>query len=107
MRIKPFRHEGVKEDGSFDDPEKGAVHVERLFRLPDTVRGESIVPLSKRQIKEEGHFICIGCPRTKDGVVEGVTIYFDSREELLGYLELIGEETYKFSEAFRIIDKGW
>jgi hypothetical protein len=81
MRIESYEHRDVKSDGTFEH-ELGAVYADGGINVssPDGGCGMDGCNCSP------GHYISVSLPRTKDGIVRGVTFRFKSREELLHYL---------------------
>ena len=71
MKIEPFRHSNVAEDGVCKDG--GAVHpvMHVGFSSPTDVND---------------NWICVVSPRTKDGIVEGVTLRFDNNIEMIKFI---------------------
>lgn len=80
MKITKFKHVGVSKDGLVKGG--GAVETEGALRLG---RGEGCG--SKDCHCSEGFWLMIAMPRTPKGVVEGITVRFDSKAEMNSYLE--------------------
>ena len=81
MRIKKFRHTGVKPDGTFEGRKLGAVEVDGSHRIS---RGEGCG--TEGCNCSPGIFVCDAKPRTPEGVVEGTTTYFNTIPQLDAYL---------------------
>jgi hypothetical protein len=80
MKISKFKHEGVNPDGTFKD-RLGAVTVEGRVSMSAIDGGCGAGKCNC----SEGHWISIVKPRTPEGVVEGMTVQFESHEELLAF----------------------
>ena len=93
MRVQSFEHHGVKEDGTFEN-EGGAVTVNGGVRRSQPGGGCCIEKCNC----SPGYWICHTLPRTKEGVVRGVTIFFDTEEELNNFtndqLAVVIQETF-------------
>lgn len=85
MKIEQFKHEGVKPNGSFADPEQGAVETAEIVRFSTKEGGCN----SRGCHCSDGHWVCLGLPRTDKGVVQGVVIKFDNRTQLLRFAEIM------------------
>lgn len=77
MKIESFKHENVLPNGTFSD-KSGAVETNGkiLMSPPDggcTIEGCGC---------SKGHWLTIVKPRTEDGVVEGMTVFFDNFAEM-------------------------
>lgn len=86
MPIKPiktttFRHTGVKPNGDCTDG--GNVYVKRVVSTSAPKGGCGLGSCNC----SPGHWLLMGKPRTSKGVVEGKTMYFSSRSDLLKYIK--------------------
>ena len=72
MQFKKIVHKEVKEDGTFKN-EKGAVHTKGkvMFGVDDC-------PLDNPPV----YWLSVILPRTSEGVVEGIKVEFETREEM-------------------------
>lgn len=77
MKVEHWKHVGVNEDGVVESG--GAVHTEPSVKVQ---RGAGC---NCGTCRGAGDFIVVNMGRTDDGVVSGMTIYFDSTEELDKY----------------------
>lgn len=80
MKIEKFEHKGVGPDGKVESG--GAVLTKPFIRMSI---GEGC-GLNGCHCSD-GYWISIGLARTKDGVVEGVIVRFDSAKEIKTFLE--------------------
>ena len=81
MRIEKYVYEHVNENGTFPNPEEGAVETRGVVRM-STGEGCSL----EHCHCSDGHWITIGLPRTPEGVVEVMTVYFDDGAEMDAFL---------------------
>lgn len=86
MPIKPiktetYRHTGIAPNGDCKDG--GAVYVKRVVYTSAPKGGCGLGSCNC----SPGHWLLIGKPRTSKGVVEGKTMYFKSRGDLLQYIK--------------------
>ena len=81
-KVSVYTHLGVKKDGTFKDG-AGAVHTKGHLTISHQKGGCGL----KTCNCSPGHWITATMPRTKDGVVRGVTFTFKTRTELLNYLK--------------------
>jgi len=88
MIVKKFRHENTRPDGTFTD-KSGAVEVQGSITMSAENGGCSL----EHCTCSEGHWICISAPRTPDGVVEGMTVYFDNQAEMQYFFDNRGLRT--------------
>jgi hypothetical protein len=82
MKIKKYRHENVKEDGTH--PAGGSVVTRGRICRSEPGCGGCSEPTCRCS---QGHWISITEPRTSDGVVVGITVEFDDREEMDHFME--------------------
>jgi hypothetical protein len=91
-KIKPeisvYVHEGVNKDGTMKDGSAGAVYADGHISVSAPCGGCDLGECNC----SPGHWIAVSLPRSKDGLVIGVTFTFKSRTELLKYLHLFGGE---------------
>jgi hypothetical protein len=80
MNITQFKHTGVKKDGSFEN-KSGAVGTEGGVRMSQSHEDTCDCGCSPDR------FISIIMPRTKKGVVLGLTVTFDDAEEMSQFME--------------------
>ena len=77
MKLRTFTHTGVKPDGTFDD-KNGAVGTKGGVSMSQPSGG---CGLEGCYCSEE-HWLTISMPRTEDGVVMGISVTFDSLDEM-------------------------
>jgi hypothetical protein len=83
--ISVYIHKQVKPNGGCKDG--GAVHTEGHLQISHPKGGCGL----GRCNCSPGHWIAVSMPRTDSGVVKGITFTFNSRTELLKYLDLLGK----------------
>ena len=72
MRIEKIVHKNVNPNGTFSDGTTGAV----------VTTGRLMMGYNHGE-----HWLSISMPRTKEGVVEGMTVYFSSKKEKEKFLK--------------------
>ncbi len=85
MYTTPWKHTGVKPDGTFKN-KPGAVNVKKGVTISAPRGGCGMLGCNC----SPGHWIVISNGRTKAGVLTGKTIHFDTRKELLEYMKRHG-----------------
>lgn len=88
MKIRSFRHTGVKPNGTFEN-EAGAVVTQGRVSMSAVNGGCGAGNCNC----SEGHWVSIVKPRTQEGVVEGMTIQFDDQAEMNKFLR--GQDLYE------------
>jgi len=81
MKIQTFKHTGVLPNGCFID-RAGGVETKGIIRMSQIDGGCSL----KGCHCSDGHWLMVSAPRTENGVVEGITIKFDSHAEMQSFL---------------------
>ena len=76
-KIEKVIHEGVLPDGTFKN-EPGAVVVNGSVRMSQKEGGCDV----KKCKCSNGHWLSIVMPRTENGIVECISVTFDSQEEM-------------------------
>jgi hypothetical protein len=82
MKISKIKHTGVNPDGTFKD-QLGAVHTTEKL-----IVGKGKGCGLKGCHCSDGYWITIMTNRTENGVVEGLQVKFDNKEEYQKYLKL-------------------
>lgn len=82
MKIEKFKHTGVNPDGTFKN-KAGSVETAGIISMSDE-NGGCGIPLCKCS---PGHWVTIVMPRSKGGIVEGVKVQFENRDEMDGFLK--------------------
>lgn len=78
MKVSTFKHTGVLEDGRFIN-KRGSVHATGGITLCE-INGGCGIPTC--QTCDPGYWLCVSAPRTRNGIVRGISIKFDSKEEM-------------------------
>ena len=86
MRIEKFKHENVLPNGTFKN-RPGAIEVNGMITLSHFNGGCGLEGCNC----SEGHWINVALPRTNKGIVEGITLYLDSREQVLDFIKAFYE----------------
>ena len=81
MKTEQFTHENVLLDGTFKY-ELGAIHTDGRMIVSQEDGGCDLEHCKC----SEGHWVTTIQPRTKQGIVEGVKITFDNKQEMVDYL---------------------
>jgi len=81
MEINKFKHNDVNEDGTCLTG--GAVEIGGSVRFSDKEGGCGSMGCDC----SPGHWVCIIFPRTEDGNVNGVSINFDNKIQLIKFIE--------------------
>lgn len=85
MRVQLWQHQDVKPDGSHEDRD-GGVNPFPQFR---TSRENQYDTPSSR---DSGDWLSVSTGRLPDGTMTGITLYFDSREEMEEFISQSGIE---------------
>ena len=79
-KVTFWQHEDVKPDGTFGDPALGSVEKFPMWR-------SSREPYSRTpSLEADGHWVSVSTGRLPDGTVTGITVYFESIEELESFV---------------------
>lgn len=81
MKITKYRHTGVLPNGNVESG--GAVHTEQMIRMSPKSGGCGLSTCHC----SDGHWISIALGRTEDGIVEGLTVKFESQKEMNKFLK--------------------
>ena len=85
MKMNHFKHTGVKPDGTFEG-RMGAVGTGLNINHGDGCG-------SRGCHCSDGYWFLIGIPRTADGVVEGMNVKFEDRQEYETFIQAVKEAT--------------
>lgn len=94
---KHFKQVNVAPNGTFTDGRLGAIKTAGGVTMSDISGGCGMGNCNC----SPGHWICITQP-LKNGIVEGVTIYFNNRRELEIYTQTI--EYHKYTSFMNILN---
>jgi hypothetical protein len=86
MLITAYRHEGVNENGTV--PDGGQVITTGLVRFAKGSNDNGCT----------NYYLSIGIPMTEEGVVEGICIRFDDKEQMQHYVRALKQMTEKFED---------